>query len=266
MSLQFRKNKTWTEEQKKEIIEYANMHGIWSVKAKFNVWPETVKYWINPELRNKIKKISNESYKKTKQDVDVNDRKREYRKMRAESGDTARYWKQWYKSLSTNKKEQNSIRIKQHRLDNKEQYKQRAQKHYVESKPHLREKYNTDPLHKMKCNIREHIRQAIKYANCSKHHPSIVYLGCTIEEFKQHIEKQFRPGMTWDNHGRGEQCWHLDHIKPLCCLQQLTPEHLKDICHFSNYQPLWEIENLTKNAKFQETDTKISNTLHDQIN
>jgi transposase-like protein len=59
----YRKNKTFTDEQKQEIISYALEHGMWSVKKQFNVWPETVRYWIDPNLRevkkrqNKIKSL-----------------------------------------------------------------------------------------------------------------------------------------------------------------------------------------------------------------
>ena len=80
-----------------------------------------------------------------------------------------------------------------------------------------------------------------------------MYLGCSIEEFKAHIERQFRDGMTWDNHSRGEKCWHLDHIKPLASLKDITDtETLKEICHYTNYQPLWEKENLAKQDKYED--------------
>ena len=34
----------------------------------------------------------------------------------------------------------------------------------------------------------------------------------TVEEFITHIENHFQKGMNWDNHGRGEDKWHIDHI------------------------------------------------------
>jgi hypothetical protein len=104
----------------------------------------------------------------------------------------------------------------------------------------------------MRCNIREHVRQAVKYSNVSKSHPSIEYLGCTIEEFKLHIEKQFKEGMSWENHSRGEDCWHLDHIKPLAQLKDINDEALlREVCHYTNYQPLWEKDNLAKQDKYE---------------
>ena len=37
------------------------------------------------------------------------------------------------------------------------------------------------------------------------------FIGCTWNQAHQHIEKQFKSGMTWDNHGK---VWHVDHIIP----------------------------------------------------
>ena len=36
-------------------------------------------------------------------------------------------------------------------------------------------------------------------------------LGYTPEKFKERIEFNFKPGMSWDNHGE----WHVDHVKPI---------------------------------------------------
>jgi hypothetical protein len=60
-------------------------------------------------------------------------------------------------------------------------------------------------------------------------------IGCTIDEFRSHIEKQFTAKMTWENYGAK---WHLDHIVP-CAKFDLTKEHQQKICfHFTNYRPL----------------------------
>lgn len=251
----FRKNGKWTDEQKEEIINYAKENGLWSVKKKYNIWPETVKYWMNTDHRNKIKKKQKEIADKVKSNPNKKKRDIEYRKYRKEQGITNKKWKEWYENLTTEQKQKLNSNIKQHRIDNLNHYKERSKQRYLEKKEagDLRRRYNEDPLYRLKCNIREHIRQAIKYSNVSKDHPSIKYLGCSIEEFIHHIESQFCEGMTWDNHGRGERCWHLDHIKPLAQLKDINDEEiLMEVCHYSNYQPLWEKDNLSKNDKYEE--------------
>jgi hypothetical protein len=73
------------------------------------------------------------------------------------------------------------------------------------------------------------------------------YAGCSIEDLKQHLELQFKPGMTWDNYGTFG--WHIDHIKP-CVSFDLTDEIQVRACfHYSNLQPLWWRENLSKGTK-----------------
>ena len=40
---------------------------------------------------------------------------------------------------------------------------------------------------------------------------AVLDLGCSIQELKRHLERQFAAGMSWDNYGE----WHIDHIRPL---------------------------------------------------
>ena len=74
------------------------------------------------------------------------------------------------------------------------------------------------------------------------------YLGCTVEQFRLHIESKFKEGMTWDNWGTKEGEWQLDHIKPLAAFDLTDPEQLAVICHYSNIQPLWTKENAKKGS------------------
>jgi len=68
-------------------------------------------------------------------------------------------------------------------------------------------------------------------------------LGCTPQELKEHLEKQFVEGMTWEN--RGE--WHIDHIIPLSSAK--NEDEVYRLCHFTNLQPLWALDNLKKSNK-----------------
>ena len=77
---------------------------------------------------------------------------------------------------------------------------------------------------------------------------SVKLLGCSIEEFRVHLESLFLPGMSWMNRGRGG--WHIDHIKPLCLFNLEDLEEFRAACHYTNLQPLWERDNLSKNKKF----------------
>lgn len=70
-------------------------------------------------------------------------------------------------------------------------------------------------------------------------------IGCTIEELKNHLEKQFMEGMNWENHGL--YGWHIDHKIPLSSAQ--SEDDLYKLCHYTNLQPLWASDNLKKGNK-----------------
>ena len=71
-------------------------------------------------------------------------------------------------------------------------------------------------------------------------------LGCTVEQLMNHIEIQFKPGMTWDNRG---SVWHVDHVMPLSSFDLTDVAQVAKACHFTNLQPLYASENLRKGAK-----------------
>jgi hypothetical protein len=75
-------------------------------------------------------------------------------------------------------------------------------------------------------------------------------LGCSIPELKDYLASKFRPGMTWDNYGE----WEIDHILPLGRADLSNAEVVKKLCHYSNLQPLWRVENRTKSASVPEED------------
>lgn len=96
-------------------------------------------------------------------------------------------------------------------------------------------------------NISRRIRSAINNGNGYKSKKTLELLGCSIKELKIHLEKQFRDGMSWDNYGM--YGWHIDHIIP-CVSFDLTDLEQQKICfHYSNLQPLWAKENLSKGKK-----------------
>jgi hypothetical protein len=69
-------------------------------------------------------------------------------------------------------------------------------------------------------------------------------IGCTYRELAIHIESQFQPGMTWENMGK----WHIDHITPVAHFLENDPEGFA-WNHYTNLQPLWARDNLSKGAK-----------------
>ena len=103
---------------------------------------------------------------------------------------------------------------------------------------------------KLRKNLRGRLSCAIKRDFSGSRNGSLVKdLGCSMQEFKVHIQSKFQPGMTWDNYGWGVDKWHLDHIKPLASFDLTNLEQFKMAANYTNYQPLWQIDNFKKGAR-----------------
>lgn len=67
---------------------------------------------------------------------------------------------------------------------------------------YVRERLQNEPLYKLKARIRKSIWDSLKRQGYSKKSKSEDILGCTFEEFKEHIESQWEDWMKWDNYGK----------------------------------------------------------------
>lgn len=72
-------------------------------------------------------------------------------------------------------------------------------------------------------------------------------LGCSISQLKIYIENQFQEGMTWDNWNL--YTWHIDHRLPLDSFDLQNRKELLKACHYTNLQPMWAFDNLSKGSK-----------------
>lgn len=100
-----------------------------------------------------------------------------------------------------------------------------------------------DPMFKLTENLRSRTSKLITKNNFNKSQRFVSYLGCTIPEFKKHIEAKFKENMSWFNYGE----WHVDHIIPLDTAH--TEEDIFRLNHYTNLQPLWAFDNIKKSNK-----------------
>ena len=70
-------------------------------------------------------------------------------------------------------------------------------------------------------------------------------LGCDVNFFIKHIEKQFLKYMTWENKNE----WEIDHITPIS--ESKTIEDVIKLNHFTNLRPLWKKDNKLKSNKIE---------------
>lgn len=97
-----------------------------------------------------------------------------------------------------------------------------------------------DPLFKLRSNIGSLIANSIANKGYIKESSTVSILGCSIEQFKIHLEQLFTIGMSWDN----RSSWHIDHIVPLAFAQ--TEQELLLLNHYTNLRPIWSSDNLSK--------------------
>lgn len=168
--------------------------------------------------------------------------------------------KDWYESKG---KAQVVTHAKQWVKDNPEKRKQAANKWACseradpirrERKNKMRREGNRSELHKVRyqndqnyrlmLNIKSRIQSALKAKCGRKAFKTAELLGCTVPEFKAWISSQFSEGMSWENWSLAG--WHIDHIRPCASFDLTDPEQQRQCFHYTNQQPLWAKENMSK--------------------
>jgi hypothetical protein len=148
-----------------------------------------------------------------------------------------------------------SMRGRISREVNKEKIAERKKKDYIVNCEHIKkrvyrrkkERLKTDPVFRMKENLRRRIHKAIKTGYGIKANKTHKLLGAPFEVVHEHLTNLFKPGMTWENYG--SHTWHIDHIKPCASFDLTTLTQQKACFHYTNLQPLWAYDNLRKSAK-----------------
>jgi len=95
-------------------------------------------------------------------------------------------------------------------------------------------------------NLRNRLFKVLKFQNAKKFDHTLTLIGCSTKRLIEHIESQFDEKMSWDNYGKNG--WWIDHIKPCASFDFADPEEQKRCFHYTNLQPLWGPDNLTKNS------------------
>ena len=165
--------------------------------------------------KNKIQQYNKLKWEKTKQDPAA-----------------ALKRKQWY--------EKNKLAML---LQKKEYYKINKQKILLYHKTYERMKLKKDPIFRLQKNLRRRLNLALK--GIFKEETTMKLIGCNLIELKTHLQNRFKEGMSWENYGK----WHIDHIKPMSSFNLKNAENQKLAMHYTNLQPLWAKDNMSKGNK-----------------
>lgn len=145
------------------------------------------------------------------------------------------------RKLSRNSERENELARLKYQTD-----EEHRQKKITKSINQINKKLEADPVYRTIFYLKNRLRDWVKIKGERKNSEIGNYVGCTKNEFKVHIEKQFQPGMTWDNHGE----WELDHIIPISSAE--TMEEAYKLTHYTNFQPLWKPINREKSNKISK--------------
>ncbi len=89
------------------------------------------------------------------------------------------------------------------------------------------------------------IWQALKSKGTGKASSTEALLGCSVQFLKSWLQSKFQPGMAWENYGE----WHIDHIIPCKQFDLLDADKQRACFHYTNLQPMWGTENMSKGSK-----------------
>lgn len=110
-----------------------------------------------------------------------------------------------------------------------------------------RARKRSDPAWGIVDRLRKRIGRAIRdYATGRKDRRTADLIGCPVPELMAYLESKFLPGMTWENRDR----WHVDHRRPCVSFDLKDPEQQKLCFHYTNLQPLWAFDNISKHGKW----------------
>lgn len=185
------------------------------------------------------------------------DRDREYYKANQER--LCEYQRQYrlsdpdgYKEQRRRYRERHAERIRErkrryHSL-NRERLNAKARKYQKENLHRRREYWHTykqRPDVRLGKAMRSILSEFFRKAKQSKSGSSHELLGYTPDQLRQRMECQFKPGMTWENHGD----WHIDHKIPVSIFLKRGEVRPHIVNALSNLQPLWAQDNMSKKDK-----------------
>lgn len=191
--------------------------------------------------------------------------KREYRSRSPDK------WRLYYKEYAAKRSDEKKAYARSYYQQNAEDIKGRVREYAKRNSSGVRErarsyrKSNAEKIRTYKrnwtrareasdhlyCLIRRvggRISSAIRSAKARKSARTIQLVGCSPASLAAHLAAKFKPGMGWHNRPK----WHIDHVLPLAAFDLSNAKQQRVAFHYSNLQPLWKHENLSKGARMPD--------------
>ena len=232
-----------------QIVQWKRLDAKRKIKRKIDPAYYEHERQLQKQWRKNNKERVKEFTKKAQSKESYKIKRRAWYKVYMSNPDNHNKRKEWERKWRS----QDHVKAKKklYKLNNKE-YIRKRMKEYTQRpevknrvRERIRYRLKNDPIFRLKSSIRTRIYLYIKRGLAKKTLPTSVLIGCSWEFLKIHLEKQFKPHMSWANYGK----WHIDHQKPMASFNLFKQKELLKCCNFSNLQPLWASENLSKGAK-----------------
>jgi hypothetical protein len=204
---------------------------------------------INLNNKDKITEYNKKYWVETKEE-----QTEKHKKWREENKEHVKEkMKEWLEKNKEHKKQKD----KEYRINNWEKKKEYnrdwKRKNYLDMKTNPERKEELIK-YKIKTNTSRRIREMLSFKKSNR---TIEYVGCSLDDFKLHLENQFIDKMSWDNYGEDaskdkKNAWHIDHIIP-CDAFDFDDEFETKACfYYKNLRPLWASENIIKKNTFNK--------------
>ncbi len=193
-----------------------------------------------------------EYQKKYAKEYSRSDKNKEYRKRYYQKNlDKIKEKQKTYRQQESYKEYQRNYNKTDRRKKYKKAWKKRSEKFKKWEKKYYVERRKRDPIFNLQHIVRTRLLTFLKVKNMKKKNKTFEMVGCTPKFLKKYLEKQFYPHpitnekMNWKNHAL--KGWHIDHRNPLDYAKTL--EDVEKLSHYTNLQPMWSKDNISKSNK-----------------
>lgn len=130
-------------------------------------------------------------------------------------------------------------KVKEYRLKNRDKILKRRRELWKKSRENLSKVIEN--------RLRARINAAFRRGVGTKSRSTLELIGCTIENLIDHLVAKMPEGMKREDLFTKKV--HIDHIKPVSKFDLTKTQEQKLCFNFSNLQPLWAFDNLSKGNK-----------------
>jgi hypothetical protein len=229
-------------EYKKKAKEYYQNNKE-NILQRQNAWYEKIKHlknWNNPE-----RKIKTKTYEKTYKESLKNDpeKKKRYKE------NYKKYYKKYYekhreKILQRNRERSKRPEIREKNKKRKKEYRKKDPAKWNQiSNQSKKKRLQNDLDFRLYCKTSADLYQYLKKVKQSKYNRTFNMLGYSVQNLREHVEKEMKPGMTWQNFGRNG--WHIEHKVPKSIFQKISTFTDCEQTKQQIMRECWSLSNLT---------------------